>query len=184
MENETLQTLITKFLDGEITSDERKFLQTHLGTEPEAQKLFQQMEQLNHHSQHAVTEEVFNKGRPFDEIFDKAWQHAGNVHVQRPVRFYRCANFAAGLAAGLMIGLAAHFFVFPDSSSTPTSSPVSTISSYAGPRVIQDFPRHLSRPPVIHNVDWYHLTNKAGEQWLIEGCRDELMTPAVYHGAL
>jgi len=184
MENETLQILITKFLDGEIASDERKALQRHLDKDPEAQKLFQRMEQLNHHSQQAVTEAVFNKGRPFDETFDKAWQKSDNAPVQRPLLLYRWANFAAGLAAGLMIGLAAHFVIFPDSSSTTTSPPVSTVSSHAGPKVIQGFPRHLGRPPVIHNVDWYHLTNKAGEQWLIEGCRDELMTEAVYHGDL
>lgn len=184
METETLQMLITKFLDGEITSDERKLLQTYLDKDPEAQKLFQRMDQLHHQGQQAVTEEVFKKGLPFDEIFVTAWQDSLPLPINKPTRFYRWANFAAGLAAGLMIGLTAHFILLPDSLSTPTSPPVSTVSSHAAPTSIQVFPRHLGRPPVIHNVDWYHLTNKAGEQWLIEGYRDDLATPAVYHGDL
>lgn len=184
METETLQMLITKFLDGEITSDEGKVLQRYLDKNPDAQKLFQQMEQLNQQSQQSVTDEVLNKGLPFDELFEKAWQRSYNLPADRPMRFYSWLRFGVGLAAGLMIGLAAHFFIFPDSFSTTTSPPVSTVSSHAGPQVIEGFPNYLGRPPVIHNVDWYHLTNKAGEQWLIEGCRDELMTPAVYHGDL
>jgi hypothetical protein len=175
METETLQMLITKFLDGEITSDERKILQTYLDKAPEAQKLFQQMKQLNHESQQAVADEVLNKGLAFDDIFEKAWQDSRTLPANKPTRLYRWANFAGGLAAGLMIGLAAHFVLLSAPSDTMSTPPISRI---------QGLPRRFERPSVIHNVDWYHLTNKAGEQWLIEGYRDDLATPAVYHGDL
>jgi hypothetical protein len=187
METESLQMLITKFLDGEITSDERQVLQTYLDKDPDAQKLLQQMEKFHHQGQQAVIDKVYNKGLPFDEIFDKAWQDSRTFPVNKPTRLYRWANFAAGLAAGLVISLTA-YLIFSNGTSDITISQVANSangsSSARVTRVASPQLRTLPRRPVVHNVDWYLLTNEDGDKWLVEGRRDDLARPAIYHGDL
>jgi hypothetical protein len=37
---------------------------------------------------------------------------------------------------------------------------------------------------IFRNVDWYSFTDKQGNQWLIEGLREDVVRPAAYSGDL
>ena len=187
MENETLQTLITKYLDGEINPDENNLLQAHLNKNPEGRNLFEKMHQIHDESQNAVFNEILNRGRIFDEVFEDAWQRSSILSVNKSMPLYRWANFAAGLAAGLIISLAAYFVFSPRISSVTNPQVVNITNSGYSPRVMKITPsqlRTLPRRPVTHNVDWYLLTNEDGDKWLVEGRRDNIATPVIYHGDL
>ena len=98
-------------------------------------------------------------------------------------------RFAAGLAAGLVIGLMLHFaapFV-----STPQSPDVPTnmLAQNAGNQMDAGqltFPQPLmdSTDKPLRNVDWYSFTDNQGNQWLVEGLRENMVRPAVYYGDL
>ena len=49
-----------------------------------------------------------------------------------------------------------------------------------------DFPTLMTDQDgnVFRNVDWYNFTDKEGNQWLIEGLRENIVRPASYSGDL
>ena len=36
----------------------------------------------------------------------------------------------------------------------------------------------------IYIHDWYNFTDKQGNKWLVEGLREDIVKPAVYHDGL
>jgi hypothetical protein len=99
------------------------------------------------------------------------------------------SRFAVGVAAGFLLGLVLHF-VAVQYWRTPTN-----ISS--GPPVARNVPpgryEQMGIRPVVQpedprqptrEVDWYVFTDRAGNQWLIEGVQEGLVKSAAYRGSL
>jgi len=183
---EMLEILIGKYLDGEITPSEQQMLEEALDTNCQAKKLFEQLQVLHEHSIEVIASEILQKGRPADEIFERAWQQHAKHHLPRVIKMAKRLRFAAGLAAGLMIGVALHFTLLTQS--IPQSGPVQpdAIVRNTDDDVDSLRPTLLSLPSdrtqnVTRNVDWYNFTDKAGDQWLIEGYQENVVRPAVYY---
>jgi len=184
MTQKMLEILIGKYLDGEITPGEQHLLDTALEEDSQAKELFEQLQALHRRTRRAVASEILERGKTPDEIFEQAWQQQTKPPSQRMIKAGGYLRFAAGVAAGLIIGIALHFTVLAHS--TPQSSDVP-------PNVILtndvQTPPLLITPPegtenVIRNVDWFSFTDQTGDQWLIEGLRESIVRPAVYYEGL
>jgi hypothetical protein len=180
---QTLEILIGKYLDGEITPAEQDLLDAALQEDSQARELLEQLQQLNQNSRQVIASEILESGKQADEIFEQAWKQAEHSK-SRLIKIGGFLRFAAGVAAGLIIGLALHFTILADS--TPRSTPMSPDS----PKVADiRSPTDLLYPAqteenVIRNVDWYSFTDESGQQWLIEGIRESFVRPAVYEKGL
>ena len=180
---QTLEILIGKYLDGEITAGERELLDSALAEDSQARELLEQLQQLNQNSRQVVASEIIESGKQADEIFEQAWQQAKHS-AGHSIKIGSFLRFAAGVAAGLIIGLTLHFTILADS--TSQSSPMQPDSIKLADVQI---PSGLILPPekeenIIRNVDWYSFTDESGHQWLIEGLRESIVRPAVYEEGL
>src|SRR4030042_856793 len=121
MKEDVLEIMIGKYIDGQITPIEKQDLQAELNRNFEAKELLVQLQDLHQRSRELIASEVLNSGKNADEIFERAWQQ----HKKRPsigiIKFSGTLRFAAGIAAGLVIGLALHFTVL--TRSTPPIIP-------------------------------------------------------------
>lgn len=183
IKQQTLEILIGKYLDGEITTAEKDLLDAALEENSQARELLEQLQQLNQNSRQVVTSEILESGKQADEIFEKAWQQARHSK-HRVVKIGGFLRFAAGVAAGLIIGLTLHFTIL--AYSTPQSSPMSPdsvkVADVQSPSELI-FPAETEEN-VIRNVDWYSFTDRNGDQWLVEGLRESIVRPAVYEEGL
>ena len=187
MTQETLEILIGKYLDGEITPSEQQILQKRLDDDPHARELLKQLQALNERSYEAVASEIIGRGKEVEEIFEQAWQQrqAANPLI-RILEMDGHLRFAVGLAAGLAIGLMLHF-VLPFVSTTPSKSiPNNEVAQNTNDGIeteeitlpqLQMVPAENS----LLNVDWYSFIDKQGNQWLIEGLQENIVKPAVYY---
>ena len=189
MTDEMLEILIGKYLDGEMTPSERNILEAALEGDSEARELFERLQDLHQSGRQVVASEICRRGKAAEEIFEQAWRQQTNRSARRVMKVGGHLRFAAGLAAGLVIGYAVHFA--PLMRSTPQSSqtPPSGIARELDNLTDVHRPALLMLPSdgagnVIRNVDWYSFTDEAGDQWLIEGFRESIVRPAVYHGGL
>jgi anti-sigma factor RsiW len=140
-----LEILIGKFLDGELSPQERSLLETELQRDRHAKELFEQMQVLHECSCGVITHEVLRRGADPADVFERAWQQnkrsiwrgiAGGG-LQRHGWHWGAAaerhlRFAVGVAAGLLLGLVLRF--------VPVSLPQ------------QNYPNVSSRPPVARDV--------------------------------
>lgn len=184
--DETLQILMGKYLDGEISPDQERMLRDELEHDHQARELFERLKAIHQYSQEVVESAVAEQGDSPDEIFERAWQRAGLRSGQRITRAGGWLRFAAGLAAGLLIGLALHLAL-----SERASPPRVGIRGGIGAEVPANFLesrleslRSDYSGNAIRSVDWYGFTDEAGDQWLIEGWRENIAKPAVYYGDL
>jgi len=178
LDQETLELLMGKHLDGEISSAEARLLQTRLEQDAGARQLLDQLQDLHQSSQQAVTEAVLGRGRSAQDIIDAALQQSQGHRPLRILRRWVFTQFAAGLAAGLLIASAGAFLLNPNTGQEP-SGPVArhTTGSEPAPEWTQ------SNPRVQRNVDWIVFTDKLGQHYLLEGLReDRRIIPAAYRG--
>jgi hypothetical protein len=189
MTQEMLEILIGKYLDGEITPSEQQILRTELDTDPQAKGLLEQLQDLHERSCEAVASEIIESGKEAGEIFEQAWQRRATTPLRRVLKINGWLRFAAGLAAGLIIGLMLHF-VLPFVT-TPQSSevPANIVAKNPGNQMDAGqltYPQPLMDPAgnSLLNVDWYSFTDNQGNQWLVEGLRENIVRPAVYYGDL
>ena len=187
LDQETIELLMGKHLDGEISSAEARLLQTHLDRDAEARQLLDQLQDLHHSSQEAVTEAVLGGGRSAQDIIHAALQQSQG---RRPLRFLRrwvFSQFAAGLAAGLLIATTGALLLSPTNRQEPGVRVAGDIpdtepgfGSGLGPGLAEWTP---PTPNVRRNIDWIVLTDKLGRHYLLEGLReDRRVTPAIYRG--
>jgi hypothetical protein len=189
MTQETLEILIGKYLDGEITPSEQQILQTELDSNAQAKELLEQLQVFHERSCEAVTTEIIGRGKEAEEIFEQAWRRQAASPLRRILKLDGRPRFAAGLAAGITIGLILHF-VLPFVSAP--QSPPDPANILAQNTDNQMDAGQIARPqplidPVdnsLRNVDWYSFTDNQGNQWLIEGLRENIVRPAVYYGDL
>ena len=189
MTQEMLEILIGKYLDGEITPSEQSILRAELERDIKAKELLEQLQDLHERSCEAVAAEIIGTGKEAEEIFEQAWQRRAANPLRRILKMDGRLRFAAGLAAGLAIGLILHF-VLPFVSTRQSPAVLTNIlAQKAGNQMDAGqliFPQPLTEPAgnSLRNVDWYSFTDKQGNQWLIEGLRENIVKPAVYYGDL
>jgi hypothetical protein len=187
LDNETLELLMGKHLDGEISSAEARLLQTHLDGDAGACQLLDQLQDLHRSSQEAVTEAVLGQGRSAQDIIDAALQQSRGNRPLRLLRRVVFSQFAAGLAAGLLIATAG---LLAFSKPVGQQQPSKMAQQEAGTGLVRDAgmaPRLAESPQpnnrIQRNVDWIVFTDKQGEHYLLEGLReDRRIRPAVYQG--
>lgn len=189
MTQEMLEILIGKYLDGEITPSEQDLLEAALEEDPPAKELLEQLQDLHQSSRRVVASEILERGKRLDEIFEQAWQQKTKFPSQRMIKAGGYLRFAAGVAAGLIIGLVLHFTLLAHSATKSNQVPPNAIAKSLDNLTGVQRPTLLMIPPngtgnVIRNVDWYNFTDETGDQWLIEGLRESIVRPAVYHEGL
>jgi len=186
-----LEILIGRFLDGEISPAEQKVLERELEHNAEAGELLEQMQLLNQCSREAVAAEVTAQGMGPDEVLERCRQRQVRASwpglVRTGGRFRFVIGVAAGVAAGFIVGLLLHFVLTGLRSEAP--SPREQYPNrwvIDDPEMSSDIVRVLSPNggrPMMRNVDWYSVTDDAGNQWLIQGVREGVVIPTAYEEA-
>jgi len=185
LDSETLEILMGKHLDGEISSAEARLLQTHLDRDEGARQLLDQLQDLHRSSQEAMTEAVLGQGRSAQDIIDAALQRSQGYRPLWLLRRWVFSQFSAGLAAGLLIA-AACLLLFGEP--VGQEQPRSVAQQAAGNGLVHDIdtaPRFAEwpepSPRIQRNVDWIVFTDEQGQHYLVEGLReDRRIRPAVY----
>ncbi|MBN1805459.1 MAG: hypothetical protein JW837_09425 [Sedimentisphaerales bacterium] len=180
---QTLEILIGKYLDGEITPSEQDLLDTALEEDSQARELLEQLQQLSRNSRQVLASEVIESGKQANDIFEQAWRQTKHSPA-RLIKFGGFLRFASGVAAGLIIGLTLHYTILADSA--PQNNQVSPDSiNLANNQNPSESVFPLEKEVnVTRNVDWYSFTDENGHQWLIEGLRESIVKPAVYRQGL
>lgn len=189
MNQETLEILIGKYLDGEITPSEQRILEAELDRDPRAKELLADLRDLHERSSELVNSQILAQGRTAAEVFERAWRQQARRPFYAAIKWGGYVRFASGVAAGLAMGLVLHFVL--SAASAPQSEPsrpgiyVQDVPDQRGVEnpAIPPVPADLTESP-IRNVDWYNFTDKQGNQWLIEGFRENVARPAAYYGDL
>ncbi|MHC4648386.1 MAG: hypothetical protein ACYTBJ_23245 [Planctomycetota bacterium] len=186
--DETLDILIGKHIDGEITPSEQRILDRALEKDPRAKEHLEQLHTLHECCRRAVACETIGQGRSAEQIIDCAWQR-GKSPLRKIIKTSGWLRFGAGLAAGIMIGLALYFMLprhSPDQSiRMPDQATVQgTDNSQGTNRLVVPLHAMQPLPNITRTVDWYGFTDGNGVQWLIEGVRENAVRPAVYDGGL
>jgi anti-sigma factor RsiW len=188
MNQEILEMLIGKHFDGEITPGEERILEMELARDPRAAELLAELQDLHERSSELVASCILGQGTAPGDIIEQAWQR-----TEKPVRSRAkragYVHAAVGVAAGFVIGLAAQF-VLP-SASTPQNNPAvseALVRNTGSTTKLEEpnfpeLPAGLTEDP-IRNVDWYNFTDSQGNQWLIEGLREDTAQPTAYYGDL
>ena len=189
MKQEMLEILIGKYLDGEITPSEQQILQTELDSNPQAKELLQQLQDLHECCCEAVASEIIGIGEEAGEIFEQAWQKQPANPLHRVLKINGRLRFTAGLAAGLAIGLILQFVLPFISTSQSPDVPVNVLAQNTGNQMEAEqlnFPQPLMdlAGNAMRNVDWYSFMDNQGNQWLVEGLRENVVKPAAYYGDL
>jgi len=173
-----LEILMGKYIDGEITPSEQGMLDGAMGKDAGARDLLEQLAELHEASAEAVASEVLDKGRAAEEIIEQAWRQ--KQPVRRRVLSSGFLRFAAGVAAGLLIGLGLHFAFSGGNEVGPGLVANDTRDQLGAERPV---PWLVGRD-AVRNVDYYGFTDEAGAQWIVEGLRENEVRPAVYYGDL
>jgi hypothetical protein len=187
MNDDKLELLIGKLLDGEISSAEKRCLDNELQCNEQARELLAQLQVLNECSRQAVACDILGKGDHPQEVFERAWRSNRGGRWRRIIRADGPWRFAAGLAAGFLLGVLLHFALTWGDSADPvsTTQPVADRNLTVGGQFDGQI-RGVQPPtvPVMRNVDWYTFTDQTGNQWLVEGVREGAVMPVAYHGDL
>jgi anti-sigma factor RsiW len=195
MNEEMLEILIGKYLDGEITPSEQQILEAQLNRNPQAEELLRQFESLHERCSEVVTSELLGRGKTPEEVLNKAYQQQtkspserlSQNYIHRIVKISGYMRFATGVAAGLLIGLALHFVLLANQTSQIEPTLPNVVAQNTNESTTPDLQRASQVPVrnaggVIRNVDWYNFTDEHGNQWLVEGLRENIVRPAVYDG--
>ena len=197
MNQELLEILIGKYLDGEITPSEQHILEDQLNADPQAEELLKQFQNLHERCGEVVTSELLGQGKTPEEILTEAYQqqsrsplrHLTSNPLRRIVKVGGYMRFASGVAAGLIIGLALHFVLLSNQTLQTERTPSSTVAQNTNNNMNPDIQRASllqtrNAPGISRNVDWYNFTDEKGNQWLVEGYRENTVRPAVYDGRI
>ena len=183
-----MEILIGKYIDSEITPAEQRLLDKELKVSHEAQQTLHQYKELHEQVQAAMNSEINERGKSCREIFDKAWEQRTARRRRGPRRWGSLVRFGLGLAAGLALGLSSYFLLPRDNSKEMGIKPTKLVAENITPKLAAEIKplihRKATRPKVLRNVDWYNFTDDAGDQWWVQGVRENAVSPAVYHGDL
>lgn len=185
MTDKMLEILIGKHLDSEITPSEQRLLDAQLAENPDARQLLEQFHQLRELACATLTTQVNDKAQPAADIFERAWRQEKRIRIPARITFENLGRFAVGMAAGIVVGIG----IFALMSERPADSmlqPPARIAVEDKNRTDTPMPAHVVIPTVprrdvIRNVDFYNFTDDSGGQWLIEGLRENRVTPVAYY---
>lgn len=182
--DDKLEILIGKLLDGEISPAEQRWLDRELEQDSRARTLLEQMRTLHECSGQVIAREVRSGGADPQEVFERAWRQSRGGVWRRVFGIGGLPRFAAGLAAGFLLGLVLHL-VLVGGSKSPADDPAESRIADAGDqnRVWPVLERPDS-PQITREVEWYGFTDQAGNQWLVEGLREGVAKPVSYRGGL
>lgn len=175
----TLEILIGKYLDDQITPAEQDLLDTALEEDSQARELLEQLQQLDNDCHQVIASEILESGKQADDIFQQAWQQTKHSKT-RIINLSGFVKFATGLAAGLIIGLTLHYTVLKENNLVSHNSINVADTKNPSELVIPS----EKEENVFRNVDWYSFTDESGHQWLIEGLRESIVKPALYKEGL
>lgn len=184
--DERLELLIGRFLDGEMSPDERGRLEQELEVNGRARELLDQLRTLRECGREAIAAEIDAAGGA-REIFERAWQQNAGASRRRLVQAAGVWRFAVGLAAGFLLGLLVHFILVWSHGSTGTVERPPSLAGDIRPEDLLTAPRPqvtVGAPQVSRNMEWYSFTDESGGQWLVEGVREGTVKPAAYDGDL
>jgi len=183
MNEDMLEIMIGKYLDGQITHSEQQVLEAELDNNFRAKEFLQQMQDLHQCSREVIASEVLDRGKNAEEIFEQAWQHR-KYPLIRIIKIGGGLRLAAGIAAGLVIGLALHFTILTRST-TPNIQREPAVAAISPDNAPDKNGQNLPSPQnVIRNVDWYTFTDENGDQWLIKGLRENTVRTAAFQEAI
>lgn len=180
---QTLEILIGKYLDGEITLGEQDLLNAALEEDSQARELLEQLQQLDQESHQVIAYEILESGKQADDVFEQAWQQTKRSSG-RLIKISGFLRFVTGVAAGLIIGLTLHYTVLTGSTTKSNLILPNTFNVANVKNPSELMPPSEKEENVIRNVDWYSFTDESGQQWLIEGLRESIVRPAVYEEGL
>jgi len=188
-QDDRLDILIGKLLDGEISPSERRTLDCQLEKDSRAREFLEQMRVLQECGREIIEHEVQRGETPPQEVFERAWQRSKRSVRLRIIRLGGWSRFAVGVAAGLLFGLALHW--------VPGGGFQSPMDLAGRELVARDTPvqpeglreswrglQPRTGDQVTREVEWYGFTDPAGNHWLIEGYREGVVKPASYHSGL
>ena len=180
--DDMLEVLIGKYIDGEITPSEQGMLDGAMEKDPTVKELLERLAELHETSAEAIGSEVLDRGKSAEEIIYLAWR--GKRHGRAKIFSSGVLRFAAGLAAGLLIGLALHFILTDGSQGLGDEIEPRVIANNTADQIEVRRMAPLAGRDVIRNVDYFGFTDKDGGKWLVEGLREGMVRPAVYYGDL
>ncbi len=187
MNEDMLEIMIGKYLDGQISPNEQCLLEAELENNLQSRELFEHLQDLHQRTREVIVTEVLRRGKDVKDIFEKAWgQQSSPLSYIR--RMSGQMRFITGVAAGLVIGLTLHFVL--RTGSTPPVNQTPTVVVAHSPDLSDGVGgRSLPLPSgnmqnVNRNVDWYTFTDENGNQWLVEGLRENMVRTAAFQEAL
>lgn len=182
--DDRLEVLIGKLLDGEISPGERRLLDRELEPDSRARTLLEQIRVLHECSTQVLAREVCSGGAAPQDIFERAWRQTRGNAWRKVFRSGGLPRFAAGLAAGFLMGLILHL-AFAGGLKPPVNGPSETPISVADNRNrVWPVLERPDSPQITREVEWYGFTDQAGNEWLMEGLREGVAKPASYQGGL
>jgi len=192
MNEEMLEILIGKFLDSEITPAEQKLLDAELQSNPKAEKLFQQWQQLHEQTEQVLTAEVLENGQAPQAIFQRAVTIYERNRWKRRLHPARWLSTAGALAAGLLLGMGLFSLMADNESERHTNPPVDetqmvktenqenpnpeTVAEESGPKLFE-----MMKPDLVSQpVEYYIYTDPGGSCYVVETPTDNDVSWASY----
>lgn len=186
MNEDMLEIMIGKYLDGQITPNEKRLLEAELDNNLQSRELFEQLQDLHQRTREVIVTEVLRRGKDVKDIFEKAWgQQSSPLSYIR--RMSGQMRFITGVAAGLVIGLTLHFVLRTDSTQPVNPTPTKVVVQSPGLPDSGGVPLPLqsgNMQNVNRNVEWYTFTDENGNQWLVEGLRQNTVKTAAFQEIL
>jgi hypothetical protein len=187
LDEDKLELLIGKCLDGQATSIEQHLIEKEMNQNPKAKELFEKWQTLNTWGRELVVNDIVGQGARPEDIFEKAWQRSRGfswVHLVRAERRYR---FAVGMAAGLVLGVILHFTLVWTNGTTGIESPsrrglVAGVQPGGDRQDVRMTSATSSLSPQAENrkVDLYTFTDNAGNRYLVRRPQESKVRTASY----
>ena len=189
MNQEMWELLIGKYLDSEITPAEQRLLEAEMARNSDARRMLEQLEQIRDQAREVLAAEITEVGLKHEDIFEKAWSCYSQSRSQGPVVSRGRLGFAAGLAAGLVLGVATYFILSHINTNTDSMVIKEPLATNIDNPIDQPIRAARSgqirmKPRVVRRVNWYNFPDEEGAQLMLEAFNENMVTPAVYQGDL